>query len=116
MPARPAGENNVTTRLMDSTASAGGEVNTLAKGSIAQFDVCIAVESPLAVETAPKRKDGQVKHFASRGGWLRTRALLFGGRECQKSHWNNHRHYGYHRHMHHGNDDGDHHRYDDWYD
>jgi hypothetical protein len=43
---------------------------------IAQFGVGVAVEVPLAGETAPTGKDGQVKHFASREGCLRTRALL----------------------------------------
>jgi hypothetical protein len=42
----------------------------------AQFGVGVAVEVPLAIETAPTGKDGQGKHFASREGCLRTRALL----------------------------------------
>jgi hypothetical protein len=43
---------------------------------IAQFGVGVAVEVPLAGETAPTGNDGQGKHFASREGCLRTRALL----------------------------------------
>jgi hypothetical protein len=62
------------------------ELRAIGKGGegIPQFGVGVAIEVPLAVETAPTGKDGQGKHLAAGEGCFET-GLLSGGREWQKS-------------------------------